>query len=213
MIGWGIAAAVLLLIAFLPVGAAAKYGADGYWVKIAAGPFRFALLPPKEKPDREKKTRRKRKTPEKAETERKDESPEKGGPAVDLIELVRTGIAALRRFSRRIVIRRLIVHFTAASPNPASAALQYGGGWALCGTLTALLSHAFRVRKTDLKPDMNFDLESPTVYAYADLRIAVWAILEIAIVSGFRLLKSKVAGKAPVKPAQTNQGKVETANG
>ena len=30
MIGWGIAAAVLLLIAFLPVGAAAKYGADHY---------------------------------------------------------------------------------------------------------------------------------------------------------------------------------------
>ncbi len=218
MIGWLIAAGILLFIGLMPVGASAEYSSDGYWLKLILGPFRRMLLPAEAK---SKKGKRKKKNTtakqSKADGAATNEKKQiKGGTVEFVLELIHEALTALGRLKRRLIIKRLTVRYTAASADPYSAAMQYGGVWAGCGTLVAIIRRNFRVRRLDLSSDVDFDSKKPTVYLAADFRIAVWAILGIGILFGIRFLKAIAKRKTYVpKPAQdtTIQGKVEKANG
>ena len=218
MIGWVIAAGILLIIALLPVGAVAEYSAEGYWVKLLIGPFRKQLLPKAEK-QRERKPKKKKATAEKAKAKsaRSGERKTKKGGTVDyIIKLIRLAIDELGLFKKRLLIKNLTVHYTAASSDPFSTAMQFGGCCAGAGTLMALIRYNFRVRNLDLASDVDFDAKTPSVFLAADLRIAVWAVLGLVLRFVIRFLKESATRKASALEATrdtTTQGKVETING
>ena len=217
MIGWLIAAGILLLIGLMPLGAEAEYSADGYWVRLIIGPFRKRLLPAEEKQKKEKHEKKKTTVKKsKADGSATDKKKKKGGTVEFVMGLIREALIALGRFKRRLIIKNLTVRYTAASSDPYSAAMQFGGSWAGFGTLMAIIRRNFHVKRLEFGSDVDFDSKKPTVYLAADLRIAVWAVLGIGIRFGIQFLKvvAKQKINAP-KPAQdtTIQGKVETANG
>ena len=50
--GWWITLGVLILLGLIPLGASAKYNADGAIVRVIIGPVRFTVYP---RPKKEKK--------------------------------------------------------------------------------------------------------------------------------------------------------------
>ena len=88
--GWLIALAVLIVLAWLPLGATARYNSDGISLKIIAGPLRIGVLP--KKPKEDKKGKPKKQKPKKAPPANKQAQPaaqkEKGGPITDFLSIV-----------------------------------------------------------------------------------------------------------------------------
>ena len=57
--GWWITLGVLILLGLIPLGASAKYNAEGPNVRVIIGPVRFTVYP---RPKKEKKPRKKPKS-------------------------------------------------------------------------------------------------------------------------------------------------------
>ena len=206
MIALGIVLGILLIIGLIHVGVRGEYSAEGYFLDAFAGPVSIRILPGKEKPEKQKKSKK-----EKSETPQKEKAKKSGGDMESLLELISAGIEALGRFCRHLRIRRLVVHFTAASADPFSAAMQFGGASAGAGYLTAVIRQNFRVKKLELYTDVDFEAKKPAVYAAFHAGIPVWAACSVGIRFLIRFLRTKKTGKST--DTQNTQGKAETEHG
>ena len=120
---------ILFLIGRTKLGAMVEYSAQGILVKLRNGAIWFKLYPrkKKEKADKEKRPKReKKKMPAKKSGKEEEAEHEKGGK-LDLVKqylpLVGEAAGGMRK---RITIDRLYLDFTAASQDPAWAALAFG---------------------------------------------------------------------------------------
>lgn len=191
--------AVLLILLLLPFGAVARYDERGVmaWVKVLF--FRFQVFPAK----REKKAGKEKKKAEKAQENKapqakpKEEKPKEDATAPKeetakeekkkggTLELIRAALPlvkpALAGLKKRLTIDDLELHVTWGAQNPADAAVGYGYANAALGTLWAVVDESFKVKKSRLGCDVDFDQTRPTVYANAALSINLWKTLTLVL--------------------------------
>ena len=191
--GWLIALGLLVLLATLPLGVRVRYDADGPLVRLLAGPVRLTLYPrkvaaKKEKPQKEEKAP----SPSTAtapKAEKKTEKKTKGGSWRDFIPLVKTALAFLGDFRRKLRIGNLYCRLILAGGDPCDLAVHYGEGWAALGNLLAVLEKTFVIKKRDVELECDFQADETTITFRADVTILLGRLLWLLLRYGLRALK------------------------
>ena len=212
MITAAVILAIITLILLLRIGLSAEYGADGFIVSATAGPFRTLLHPRKEKPGAaERKALRKARKAKKA-GDKKKEKPKKQMPGglrayLDMLPPAKNMLSRLRR---RLLIKKLTIHYTAAGGDAATTALTFGGANAVFGALAPLLENNFRVKRRDFRAATDFTGAEQKIYVHAVISIAVWELLYI-IFALFPIITSLLKPKPKQIPIP--EGKPEAKAG
>ena len=201
--------AVLVILALMRFGVSAEYGEDGFLLTARAGFIKIRVFPRKEKP---KKVRKPAKTAEKAQ--KKPEKKKKPGrlkPLQDMLPSIKTALSRLRR---RILIKNLVIYYTAAGTDPVKTAMSFGGASAVFGTVTAGLERSFRIKRRDLRAFADFETDEPGIYVNAAISLAVWeaVYILIAIVPAFVGGKKSTSGKDEVQNGRKTPDKRADGN-
>ena len=168
--------AILILGAVLL--ALAEYSAAGLRLKLKVGPLRLMLYPRKPKQPRRKAGKSSRR--EKKREERPQ--PELGGGPLALVKRFLPLIAeAAGRFRRKLRIDVFQLEVTAAAPDPAAAALCFGGANAFIGMIWPLVEQNFNVKERRLRTRVDFDAERPSVYLYAAATLTAGQALALGL--------------------------------
>jgi len=181
MIALGIIFAILLIIALLRFGVSVEYSSEGVTAFFHAGPFGMKIYPVEKDPTKEEKNKRK-KAEKKAKKEEKvkDKPPFKmPGGLKGLLDMIPPLINMLGRFKRRLLIKNLTLHLTAAGDDAYKTAMTYGAASAGFGVLTPLLENNFRIKKRDFQVDVDFLSTEQKIYVKAAFSFAVWELFYI----------------------------------
>lgn len=185
-------AAVLVLISLIRLGVQVIYVPSGLTVKVKVGPVRVTVLP-----------RRKKKRPKQ---ERKEKEKEKGQPersGGDVLGQIRRALPliseAAGRLRRKVRLDRIYLDVTAAAPDPASAALAFGGVNAAIGMIWPLVEQNFNVVDRRIRTQVDFEASHPaaSLDAAATLTIgqamalAVWLAPKLPQITGAEHQKKK----------------------
>ena len=195
--GWLITLAIFVILACTPLGAAIRYNADGFSLKIIAGPIRLAALPRKnreEKPRmklKEKSAQKKSKPASKERVAPKQE--EKGGPITDFLPIVKTALDLLNAFRKKLRIDRLDIKLILAGDDPCDLGVNYGRAWTSVGNLFPLLERCFVIKKRDVEIECDFEASQTVVMASVDLTITLGRLLGLLIWYGIRALKQFIS--------------------
>lgn len=179
--------AILLLLLLLPFGALVRYDQEGFmaWVKVLS--LRFQVFPPPPKKEKKKKGKKQEPPQEKPAAPPKEK---KGGT----LTLVRSALPlvgpALSGLKKRLTINNLELFVTWAGANPADAAIGYGYANAALGTLWGVIEPNFKVKKSRLGCDVDFDAPDPTVTLSALLTINLWKTLTLVLPLLVRFLRN-----------------------
>ena len=180
--------AVLVIIAFLRLGAVVRYDEDGLFVSVFAGPIRITLIPHRKKESEGKKKKR-RKKKETDEAEDKDEK-KQGGTVRKLLDIISAVSECLRRLRKRLSVDELTLRYCAAGgQDPAKAAMSYGYTNAAAGPVLGLLERMFRIKKRSVSTSVDFAAEEPLVFAKLKLSLSVWELFYIAAGLDIKKLK------------------------
>ena len=190
--GWLITLGILVILAWLPLGATVRYNDQGVALKVIAGPVRIPILPKKkaqekEKPKKEEKPKKKQPVAKKTEAPKPQE--EKGGPVTDFLPLVQTALDLLNAFRKRLRINHLYLKLIMASDDPCDLAVNYGKANAAMGNLLPLLERCFVIKKRDIEIECDFESAKTVIIARADLTITLGRLLGILIWYGVKALK------------------------
>jgi len=196
MLALAIVFAVILILALLRFGASAEYSSDGFTVVAHVGPLSFRVLPGKEKPVKKVKAKKEPKPKEKEK---------KPGSLKDFLNMLPAIKNTLSRLRRRLLIKRLTIHFTAAGEDAAATALSYGAANAVFGAITPILENNLRIRRRDFQAFADFQAVEQGIYVNAAISIAVWEVVYIALAL-LPILRISSASK-------TNDRKVGKENG
>lgn len=186
---WIVLLVVLLLLAGLSlvrVGGEVAYGKAGLSVRILAGPLRIRLYPFPKRRGRRAGKRRKASppAPKPAETDKK--------PVRDTLRQLRAVLPVVARAAgalrRKIRIDRLSLSLTAAAPDPALAAMAYGGAWGLVGMLLPILEQGFDVRERDVRVTVDYQRSTPRAEVQAAATMTVGQGALFALKVGLELL-------------------------
>ena len=200
MIALAIVVSILILLALLRFGVSVEYSADGLVVKILAGPLRLKAFPKKEKivsaskeakrkARKEEKDRKKAEKKEKAKTEEK--KPGAMGTVLELLPAIKKTLGRLRR---RLLIKRLVIHYTVAGDDPYKTAMTFGNVNAAIGVVLPVLEKAFRIRRRDFRAVADFSSSQQGIYINAAISLAVWEAVYIVFAilpAGIRVLTNK----------------------
>jgi len=190
--GWLIALLILVLLAWLPLGATARYNAEGFFLKVIAGPIRILILPKKKKADQKKKTPQKKKTAQAGTPAQKNAAQpkkESGGPVTDFLPIVKTLLDLLNAFRKKLRINHLQLKLIMAADDPCDLAVNYGKANAAMGNLLPLLEQCFVIKKRDIEIECDFESNQTVILARADLTITLGRLLGILVWYGVRALK------------------------
>ena len=208
--GWWITLGVLILLGLIPLGASAKYNADGAIVRVIIGPVRFTVYPrpkkekkpnpkaeaKKAKKEAEKKAKKEADKKAKAAAKEKTASEkhtrplveEKGGSWTDFLPLVKVVLQFLDGFRRKIRVNRLDLKLIMAGDDPCDLAVNYGKAWAAVGNLMPRLERVFVIRKRDVEVECDFTASQTLVIARLDLTITLGRLLGLVLVLAVRAL-------------------------
>lgn len=189
--GWLIALGILVLLAILPLGVTLRYNADGFGLKLIAGPVRIRLLPAKKKDPKPKKdkTKPKQENSKAAKEKTQKEPEEKGGSWTDFLPLVKVGLDFLNGFRKKLRINHLQFKLIMAADDPCDLAINYGRANAALGNLWPLLEQCFVIKKRDVQVECDFEASKTVVIVRADLTITLGRILALVVRYGIRALK------------------------
>jgi len=194
MIALGIIIAVLVLIALLRFGVSVEYSSEGVIAFVHVGPFSIKAYPVEKDSDPDKESKKERKKAEKkAKKEKKTKEKEKPpfkmpGGIRGFLDMIPPLISMLERIKRRLLIKNLTVHLTAAGEDASKTAMTYGGANAAFGILTPLLENNFRVKHCDFQVNFDFMETEQKIYVNAALSLAVWEAFYI-VFALFPILK------------------------
>lgn len=195
--GWLIALAVFLLIAFLPVGAQIRYNSDGFLVRVIAGCFRFTVYPMKrrkKKPARQSEAAdqsgKDQKGKPAAQTQSTSQTDEKkGGSIQDFLPIVKVALDFLNQFRKKMRVNFFQLKLILAGEDPCDLAVNYGRAWGALGNLLPMLEKVFTIEKRDCEVECDFMADETLVTARMDLTLRVWQLVSLGAVYGFRFLK------------------------
>ena len=208
--GWWITLGVLILLGLIPLGASAKYNADGAIVRVIIGPVRFTVYPrpkkekkpnpkaeaKKAKKEAEKKAKKEADKKAKAAAKEKTASEkhtrplveEKGGSWTDFLPLVKVVLQFLNGFRKKLRVNRLDLKLIMAADDPCDLAINYGKAWAAVGNLMPQLERVFVIRKRDVEVECDFTASATLVIARLDLTITLGRLLGLVLVLAVRAL-------------------------
>lgn len=187
MIGWLIAAAILILLWFLPLGIRVIYNQNGIFADLLIGLFPVRVYPGKKKTDsKSEATGRPAKSRKQKTDDQKDQN---GGSYKDFVPLVKMLVAFLGDFRRKLLIKRLEMKLVLAGDDPCDLAVSYGNTWAAVGSLFPQLERVFTIKKRDVEVLCDFTAEQTKVYARLDLTLTVGHILCLGMRHGVHILK------------------------
>lgn len=165
-------AAVLVLISLIRLGVQVIYVPSGLTVKVKAGPIWVTILPRKKK----KKTKRTKKEEDKPQAE------EKSGDMLGQIRRALPLVAeAAGRLRRKVRLDRIYLDVTAAAPDPASAALAFGGVNAMLGMIWPLVEQNFNVRDRRIRTQVDFEASRPAASLDAAATLTIGQALALAV--------------------------------
>ena len=184
--GWGIALAILVVLAILPIGVSAVYDMGGAVIRLIVGPVRFKVYPAKKKAPKEEKPAPE---PEKPQTQGQTAGKKSGGSITDFFPLVQVALDFVKSFFRKLRVDRLELLVTLAGGDPCDLAVNYGRAWSALGGLVPLLEENLVIKKRDMQVACDFTADATTVYARADLTITVGRLVALAVRYGIRALR------------------------
>lgn len=198
--------AVLLVLLLLPFGAIVRYDEAGLLVFVKVWLLRFQVVPaPPKKKDKkgEKKEEKPKDSQEPPAPRKKDKEGEakKGGK----LELLRAALPLVKQalvgLKKRLTIRQLELHVVWAGSDPADVAVGYGYANAALGTLWAVLSENFKIKKHSLGASVSFEDAAPTVYLNAIVTLNLWKLLTLVLPLLVRFLRNYYRLKGEAKEA------------
>ena len=187
--GWLIALAVLVILAWIPLGASARYDEGGFLALLILGPVRIRLYPGKKKKE---KTPKKQKQQKPAPEEPKKAQPKekkKGGPISDFMPFVRILWDFLKDFKRKLRVSVLELDLVLGGGDPCDLAENYGKTCAAMGNLWPRLEEFLVIRRRNVKIQCDFEASQTLVTARLDLTLTLGRLLALACRYGFRALK------------------------
>lgn len=189
--GWLIALLILVILAWLPLGVTARYNAEGFFLKVIAGPVRIPILPKKKKDGQTEKTPKKKKSANPGASAEKTAPPKKesGGPVTDFLPIVKTLLDLMNAFRKKLRINHLQLKLIMAADDPCDLAVNYGKANAAMGNLLPLLVQCFVIKKQDIEIECDFESNQTVFLARADLTITLGRLLGILVWYGVRALK------------------------
>lgn len=188
--GWLITLAILVALAWLPLGATARYHSEGFFLSVIAGPLRIPILPKKPKEEKNEKPKKEKKKAAAAPAPKQEpEKKEKGGPITDFLPIVKTALDLLNAFRKKLRIDHLYLKLIMAGDDPCDLAVNYGKANAALGNLLPLLEQCFVIKKRDLEIECDFESSETVIVARVDLTITLGRLLGILVWYGIRALK------------------------
>lgn len=175
----------LLVFLLLPVHTMLRF--DGkLQVWCGLGPVSLRLFPLKKgkKPKKEKA----KAAAESASPQTTEEKRPRVEPA-QVLEYLRLGAEAAGMLRRRLVIRQLTLHLRLAGEDAAQTALLYGQTATVVSTLYPVLERNFRLKKTDLTVDADFQQSTSQILAEISLAACPLRLLMVAALLLLRLWK------------------------
>lgn len=186
--GWLIAAAVLVMIALLPLSLCFCYDESGFSGWLSIWPLRIFLFPGKKR----KKGKPRSSKPSQYGTGKKNPQ-SKGGKFSAFLPYVQNVLEFLAELRVRLVVRRLELTVILTDPDPCDLAVNYGRAWAVLGNLVPRLESIFQIRKRDLAVECDFVGEETTVYFYMDVSVTIGRLLYMTIFHGSRILRKYIS--------------------
>ena len=198
--GLGIAAAVLLALAILPLGIRIRYNEAGFFLKVIVGPIKITVFPRRKKPEnrkpREKKPDKEHKLEqpktsvpeEQQQPDAQPEQQEKGGSLTRFLPLIQLGLEFLGDLRRKLRLDNLYLRLILACDDPCDLAVNYGRTWAAVGNLIPQLERLFVIKKRDIQVECDFTAAETRIAAHLDITITLGRLLVLAIYYGIRVL-------------------------
>lgn len=183
----GAIVAALVLLSLIRVGGTVEYSRSGTLVHLRAGPLHIQVYPPKpRKKSGEKKPKRAKKS-----SKPQEEQPEpKPGGQLDTLKAMLPFVAdAAGQLRRKVRVDRLLLDVTAAAPDPAMAALSFGGVNAAIGMIWPLLENNFNIGDRRIRTKVDFNLTEPEAYLYASFSLRLGQAVVLALTLGMKFLK------------------------
>ena len=197
--GVWIAAAIVLILAVLPLGVRVRYNSAGLILRVIAGPLKITVFPRKKKPKKQKVKQKKPKEEQNAEPSASEDKPpqppeaqpeqkEKGGSIARFLPFIKLGLKFLGDFRRKLRLDNLYVRLILAGDDPCDLAVNYGRIWAAVGNLMPQLERLFVIKKRDIQVECDFTASVTCVVAHLDITITLGRLLALALVYGVRVL-------------------------
>lgn len=197
--GVWIAAAIVLILAVLPLGVRVRYNSAGLILRVIAGPLKITVFPRKKKPKKQKVKQKKPKEEQNAEPSASEDKPpqppeaqpeqkEKGGSIARFLPFIKLGLKFLGDFRRKLRLDNLYVRLILAGDDPCNLAVNYGRIWAAVGNLMPQLERLFVIKKRDIQVECDFTASETCVVAHLDITITLGRLLALALVYGVRVL-------------------------
>ena len=197
--GIWIAAAIVLILAVLPLGVCIRYNDAGFLLKVIAGPLKITVFPRKRKQKKQKKKPDQVKKGQQIESSASEEEPprppeaqpeqkEKGGSLTRFLPLIKLGLRFLGDFRRKLRLDNLYLRLILAGDDPCDLAVNYGRIWAAVGNLMPRLERLFVIKKRDIQVECDFAASETCVVAHLDITITLGRLLALALVYGVRVL-------------------------
>lgn len=197
--GVWIAAAIVLILAVLPLGVRVRYNSAGLILRVIAGPLKITVFPRKKKPKKQKVKQKKPKEEQNAEPSASEDKPpqppeaqpeqkEKGGSIARFLPFIKLGLKFLGDFRRKLRLDNLYVRLILAGDDPCDLAVNYGRIWAAVGNLMPQLERLFVIKKRDIQVECDFTASETCVVAHLDITITLDRLLALALVYGVRVL-------------------------
>lgn len=216
MTGWLIAAAVLFLLAILPLGVNIQYDEKGFAARVIIGAIRFVVFPipqwmrPKKKPVQNQESPKDAHETSEGQTFTRTQAPKKkppkkqpvqaaqqssGGSLQAFLPWIRLGLDFLNDFRRKLRLKFLRMKLVLAADDPCDLAVNYGRAWAALSNLTAAMDKAFVIQKRDLDVECDFVASETKITVNMDITITLGRLLALAAVFGVRALKEFIRMK------------------
>ena len=205
MSGWvifGIVLAVFVLIGCIPVGVDARYAQNEFSLRLKIGCLKRQILPAK--PKKKKPALKKEKKAQKKAASENPEKPKKKAsmPKLtlpDILKLADLACDTLGDLKRKLRVEVLMLHVVLGGDDPAKAAMQYGGAWALIGVLNPKLDQLFVIKKRDIQPFFDYNETETKISAQLALTITIGRALSLGVTAGVRFLKLWINKKKAVQ--------------
>ncbi|WP_294548770.1 DUF2953 domain-containing protein [uncultured Pseudoflavonifractor sp.] len=186
----GAIAAALVLLSLIPVGGTVEYSRSGTLVHLRAGPLCIRVYPPKPKhKSKAEETRAEKRRKKGTKPTEEQPAPRPGGQLSTLKAMLPLVADAAGQLRRKVRVDKLLLDVTAAAPDPAMAALAFGGVNAAIGMIWPLLENNFNIGERRVRTKVDFKLSEPEAYLYGAFSMRLGQAVVLALTLGIKFLK------------------------
>lgn len=194
--------AVLWLLSLIRLGGRVRYGAEGLFVWVLAGPLKLQVLPPRPKEKKPKKEKKKKEPPAVAEQHKKEPKEGQPGTLPRLMQLLPVAGEACGALKRKIRIDDLDLQLIWGGSDPAAIALGYGRANAALGMIWPILDNNFKVKRHSFQVGLDYGRAQPGVELTATLTLTVGQIVALGVHYGVKALITWIRSGKPTRTKQ-----------